>query len=95
MGNSYPNEKFQTTNTNRETKHDEIFRERKQLSYLSLLFIKHYLNYGALTWGRAAKTHVKKIDRSLKKKARLGWTKIECILQSLYLSISKYSFKQN
>ena len=40
------------------------FLHGKQLSYL---FIKPYLYYGALTREAATKTHVNKIDRSLKK----------------------------
>ena len=43
------------------------FLQEKQLKLLFSAFISPHLDYGALTWGGVAKTHVKKLDRSLRK----------------------------
>ena len=43
------------------------FLRKKQFKLLFSGFISPYLNYGALAWGRAAKPHVQKLDRSLRK----------------------------
>ena len=47
------------------------FLQEKQLKLLFSAFISPYLDYGALTWGGVAKTHVKKLDRSLRKTIKL------------------------
>ena len=47
------------------------FLQEKQLKLLFSAFISPYLDYGAITLGGAAKTHVKKLDRSLRKTIRL------------------------
>ena len=43
------------------------FLQEKQLKLLFSAFISPYLDYGALAWGGAAKTHINKLDRSLRK----------------------------
>ena len=47
------------------------FLQEKQLKQLFSAFISPYLDYGALAWGGAAKTHVNKLGRSLRKTIRL------------------------
>ena len=47
------------------------FLQEKQLKYLYSSFIKPYTEYGNLAWGRAAKTNLAKIDRSLRKAIRI------------------------
>ena len=47
------------------------FLQEKQLKLLFSAFISPYLNYGALAWGGgAAKTHINKLERSLRKTIR-------------------------
>ena len=46
------------------------FIQEKQLKLLSSSFIIPCLDYGALACGGAAKTHVDKLDRSLRKTIR-------------------------
>ena len=43
------------------------FLQEKEVKLLFSAFISPYQDYGALTWGGVAKTHVKKLDRSLRK----------------------------
>ena len=47
------------------------FLQEKQLELLFSAFISPYLDYGALAWGGAAKTHINKLERSLRKIMRL------------------------
>ena len=47
------------------------FLQEKQLKLLFSGFISPYLEYGALAWGGAAKTHINKLERSLRKTIRL------------------------
>ena len=47
------------------------FLEEKQLKLLFAAFINPYLDYGALPREGAAKTHVNKLGRSLRKTIRL------------------------
>ena len=46
------------------------FLQEKQLKLLFSAFIIPYLGYGPLVWRGAAKTHVKKLDLSLRKTIR-------------------------
>ena len=43
------------------------FLQEKQLKYLYYAFIRPYTDYGILAWGGAPKTHLNKVNRSIKK----------------------------
>ena len=47
------------------------FLQEKEVKLLFSAFISPYRDCGALIWGGVAKTHVKKIDRSLRKTIKL------------------------
>ena len=47
------------------------FLQEKQLKQLFSTLIKPYIDYGTLAWGGTAKTHLTKIDRSIRKTIRL------------------------
>ena len=53
------------------------FLQEKQLKQLFLTLIKPYIDYGTLAWGGTAKTHLTKIDRSIRKTIRLMMFKEE------------------
>ena len=46
--------------------------------------IKPYIVYGTLAWGGAAKTHLTKIDRSIRKTIRLMFKEERHIVKPLY-----------
>ena len=47
------------------------FLQEKQLKQLFFTLMKTYIDYGTLAWGGAAKTHLTKIDKSMRKTIRL------------------------
>ena len=62
----------------------------KKIQLLLSAFVSPYLDYDALAWEGAAKTHVNKLDRSLRQAIRLMMFKDKNILSSHFISILKY-----
>lgn len=71
MRKTNPNEKFQVGKRNQDNQITGNFLQEKVLKQLFSTFIKPYIDYEILAWEGAAKSHVTKTDRSIRKPIRL------------------------